>query len=445
MSTPPKSGPLVVIRAFTLRRDVAAALLLARFLEDKGCRAIVASGRDFLRTLRFGKPDAVVVNTVGQIARVERHAPGAAIVLWPGEGAQAIESSDPMALTRMPGAFEKLDLALLWGRATEKFFHDLFPEADPAKLAVCGNPRLDLAKFHPELLEIPEGGKTVGFIGRFHTINRYNRIPTIFSLQRPEKRDGVIWQVESFIAMITLIHRIIEETDLRISIRPHPLEAPEGYAFMMEEKPFRGRIEIDDSLDVAGWTARQKVILAPSSQSFYESYVLGVPVINLDALTGDVEWIRKVTPHSSLSQQVSHTPSSFDEAMAMIARIPEASRQNPTIDRHLDEFHDWFADQSATLQGAAAIAEMLKHRGEKRGRRGLPLPLLDWWDRVSFTRARWNDPLHPNFSYHRHFHPPPDGFERIVANIHAGHAIGRPRGDRDETPERRKADGRADA
>jgi surface carbohydrate biosynthesis protein len=424
MSTPSKSGTLVVIRAFTLRRDIAAALLLARFLEDQGCRVIVASGRDFLRSLRFGKPDAVVVNTVGQIARVEQHAPGAAIVLWPGEGAQAIETSDPMALTHIPGAYEKLDLALIWGRATEEFFHRLFPDADHEKIVLCGNPRLDLAKFHPELLNTPEGGKTIGFIGRFHTINRYNRIPTIFSLQRPEKRDGVIWQVESFVAMITLIHRIIEETDLRISIRPHPLEAPEGYDFMLEEKPFRGRIEIDDSLDVAAWTARQKVILAPSSQSFYESYVLGVPVINLDKLTGDMDWIRKVTPHSSLSQLVSNTPASFDEAMAMIKNIPEAPRENPTIDRHLDEFHNWFADQSATKRGAEAIVEMLKRR-EKRngGRRGLPLPLLDLWDRLSFMRVRFRDPLHPNFSYHRHFHPAPANFERIVSNICEGRRI----------------------
>ena len=84
--------------------------------------------------------------------------------------------------------------------------------------------------------------------------------------------------------MINLIHRIIDETEYNISIRPHPLEAPEGYDFMLTKKPFKGRVEIDDSLDLAHWTAQQKVIVAPSSTSFFESYLLDIPVINIDYL-----------------------------------------------------------------------------------------------------------------------------------------------------------------
>ncbi|MFQ5953468.1 MAG: hypothetical protein ACE5JZ_00215 [Kiloniellales bacterium] len=411
----------VVIRAFTLRRDAASALLLARFLKAHGCRVIVASGRDFLRTIRHWRPDAVVVNTVGQIDRVAKEAPYAAIVLWSGEGAQAIESSDPTVLTSMPGAYDRLDLVLLWGRATGAFYRQLFPHSNHDKLDLCGNPRLDLAKFNPELMDVPPERKTVGFIGRYHTINRYNRIPTIFSMQRPEKRDGVIWQVETFICMIRLIHRILEETDLRISIRPHPLEAPEGYDFM-EEGAFAGRVEIDDSLDLAQWTARQRVIVAPSSQSFYESYVLGVPVINTDGLTGDTEWIRKVTPHSSLSQLVSHNPATDDEAIELIKDAPKAPRGNPTVDRHLDEFHDWFSPHSAAKRGADAIIALLGGRERVNGVR-LPAGVLDLWDRASFARARLYEPLHPNFNYHKHFHPTPAYFDRIVDNILAGRSI----------------------
>ncbi len=50
----------IVIRAFTLRRDIAAALLLARLLERAGCHVIVASSRDFLRTIRYWSPAAVL-------------------------------------------------------------------------------------------------------------------------------------------------------------------------------------------------------------------------------------------------------------------------------------------------------------------------------------------------------------------------------------------------
>lgn len=415
------SKPRVVIRAFTLRRDAAAALLLAHELELQGCRVIVASSRDFIRTMRYWKPDVAVINTISQIRRCAELAPGAAIVVLPGEGANAKKHCDAVLLADDPGAYDIVDKFLLWGKATEGFFHEFLPGADHGKLAVCGNPRLELAKYNTELLRIPAGSKTVGFIGRYHTLNRYNEVPAIFSMQRPEKREGVLWQVENFFCMITLIYRIIKETDFKISIRPHPLEAPEGYGFM-NEGVFAGRVDIDHSFDVAAWTARQRVIVAPSSQSFYEAYVLGVPMINIDPLTGNAERIREITPNAALSQIVSYTPATYDEAMALIQRDLEPPPANPEIDRHLDEFHDWFAPASATRRAADEIAAVAHGETRAMGVR-LPTAVLDLWDRASFRRAQARDPLHANFNYHRHYHRTPDHFERVFGNILAGRSI----------------------
>ena len=413
--------PRVVIRAFTLRRDAACSLLLARQLEDRGCAVIVASGRDFVRILRFWKPDVVVINTVGQIERCAELAPGAAIVMLPGEGANAKKHCDAVHLANAPDAYEKVDRFLLWGKATLGYFREMLPDADHGKLVVCGNPRLDLVKFNPDLLRIPAAHKTVGFIGRYHTLNRYNAVPAIFSMQRPEKRDGVIWQVENFFCMIALIRRLIEDFDVRISVRPHPLEAPEGYSFM-NDGFFAGRVEIDDSFDLAAWTARQRVIVAPSSQSFYEACVLGVPLINIDPLTGNDERIRDLTPHAALSQIVSYSPNTYDEALDMIMQDLEALPRNPEINRHLDEFHDWFAPESATRRAADEIADVAF--GGRRGNGiGLPTTAMDIWDRASFRRAHWRDPLHANFSYHRHFHPTPGYFDTILSNIRTGRSI----------------------
>jgi hypothetical protein len=409
----------IVIRAFTLRRDAAAAMLFAELLKQKGADVVIASGRDFQRTVRRWNPDAIIVNTVGQIPRLMKQAPEAAIVLWPGEGAQAIESSDAMQLGEWPDAYERLDLALLWGRKTKEFFHQTLPDADHSKLVVCGNPRLDVTKFNPGL--VTRERKTVGFVGRYHSLNRYNAVPAVFSLQYPHKRDGVVWQVENFISMITIIHRIIEETDLNISIRPHPLEAPEGYDFV-NEGPFKGRIEIDDSVDLAAWTARQRVIVAPSSQSFYESYVLRIPTINLDPLTGNAELIRRLTPHAAMSQLVSFNPETYDEVMALIADPPEAPHTNDELDRHLDEFHDWFTPHSALSRGADATMNMLRNRTRPRGRH-LPTPLLNLWDRLSFLRVHRRDPLHQNFNFHKNFHHPPAYFDEILDNIEGGQTL----------------------
>lgn len=415
------SKPRIVIRAFTLRRDAATALLLARQLEQRGCDVIVASSRDFVRTMRFWKPDVAVINTVGQIERCTQLAPDASIVMLPGEGANARKHCDAVLLVDMPGAYEKVDRYLLWGKATEGYFRELLPDEDHEKLVICGNPRFDLVKFNTDLLNIPADKKTIGFIGRYHVLNRYNAVPAIFSMQRPEKREGVLWQVENFFCTITLMRRIIEETDFQISIRPHPLEAPEGYSFM-EEDIFAGRVEVDDSVDVAAWTARQRVIVAPSSQSFYEAYLLGVPVVNIDPLTGNAERIRKITPNAALSQLVSYNPNSYDEAVELICRNLEPKSGNTVIDQHLEEYHEWSAPASSTRQVAEAIMDVVRSRQPQSGYR-MPSVAMDLWDRVSFFRASRREPLHANFSYHRHFHRPPDYFETIIDNIETGNSI----------------------
>ena len=411
----------IVIRAFTLRRDAASALLLARVLERFGCRVIVASSRDFLRTIRHWNPDAVVVNTASQILRVAKQAPNSAIILWPAEGSQDLLTSTAKGLTTMPGAYELLDLVLAWGREPEGFYRELFPNSDHSKLVICGNLRLDLAKYNLDLIDAPPKRETIGFIGRFGPLNRYNRIPAIFSMQHPKKREGILLHVENFFGMITIIHRILEETDFRISIRPNPLEAPEGYDFM-NEGVFKGRVEIDDTLDLAAWTARQRVIVAPCSPSFHESYILGVPVINIEPLTGTLEITRKLMYMATLSILVSYNPATYDEAMELIKRDLEAKKGNPSVDEHLDEFHDWFSPHSAIKRGADAIMAMLDKRRPVNGVR-LPAAALDLWDRASFARARLREPLHPNFSYHKHFHRTPAYFDRIVDNILDGRSI----------------------
>lgn len=411
----------VIVRAFTLRRDIASAELLRRLLERQGCEVILASGRDFLRRLRHWNPDAVLVNTVGQIRRCSEIVPNAAIIMWPGEGANAFKHSDPANFANRPQDFDKLSRYLTWGRGTEQYFGELFPGADPKKRVLCGNPRLDLVKFHPELLDQISSAKTIGFVGRYHIINRYNGVPAIFSMQTLDKRPRVLWQVDGFLSMVELIHRIIAETDVNISVRPHPLEAPEGYDFM-REKAFAGRVEIDDSLDVAAWMARQKIIVAPSSTSFYEAYVLGIPTINLDSLTGNTELTQQMTPHAALSQEVSYNPASYEEAVSMIKSGLPAPRTNALIEEHLAEFHDWQSPCSAVQRAADATMEVLKARKPLTGWR-LPSAALDIWDRVSFRRVTRRESHHTNFNYHEHYHTIPKYYDRIVENILNGRSI----------------------
>ena len=309
----------VVIRAFTLRRDVASAYLLKRLLERKGCDVIIACSRNFVRILRFWRPHAVVINTVSQIERCAEIVPGTRIVFWPGEGAKDLRVSDAMMLSDQPKVYDMVDLYLLWGHTGERQYQELLPDKDHRAVVVCGNPKLDLVKFNPGLADAPASPKTIGFVGRFHHINRFNGVPTIYSLQLLNRREGVIWQVETFSCMISLIYRILDETDSRISIRPHPLEAPDGYSFM-NKGPFMGRVEIDESLDMAAWAAQQSVIIAPSSTSLYEPYLLGVPIINMDGIHGNIETIQRLEPAAANLQEICHIPTNEGDAIAMIKR-----------------------------------------------------------------------------------------------------------------------------
>ena len=63
----------IVIRAFTLRRDVGIAIVLARVLEAKGCEVLVASSRNFKDILVNLCPHAVVINTNSQIDVAKRY------------------------------------------------------------------------------------------------------------------------------------------------------------------------------------------------------------------------------------------------------------------------------------------------------------------------------------------------------------------------------------
>lgn len=410
----------IIIRAFTLRRDIASSTILARLLERAGAEVIIASGRDFNRLLKHWNPDAVLINTVGQIRRCAELTPNTSIILWPGEGAQPLPSSDATQLAKWPDAYDRLDLALLWGPRNLDFFAQTLPDKDHGKLIMCGNPRLDMVKFNPDLFNVEK--RTIGFIGRFHSLNRYNAIPAIFSLQYPEKRNGVLWQVESFVATIALVHRIIEDTDYTISIRPHPLEAPEGYDFV-NEGPFAGRVEIDNSFDIADWTARQRVIVTPSSQSFYESYVLGTPTIQVDPLSNTTDLIRQLTPYAAMSQLVGYQPESYDDAIELIKRDPPPPpMQHDDVDAHLEEFHDWSAEMSSIARASDAIMEHLSQRKRPPGL-SMPKAVMQLWDRISFARVHRRDPLHQNFNYHESYHVIPEYYETVVENIVNGKSV----------------------
>ena len=77
---------------------------------------------------------------------------------------------------------------------------------------LCGNPRLDLIKYNPDILDT-SGRAGIGVTGRFHQLNYFDGRPTIFALMKEENLLPVIKQAESFSLVAKVVRFLTENTD----------------------------------------------------------------------------------------------------------------------------------------------------------------------------------------------------------------------------------------
>lgn len=410
----------ILIRAFTLRRDGASALLIAHYLRRFGCEVRVSSVREFNFMLRNWRPHAVIINTVGVVPSVHTILPQTRIVLWPGEGAEPDYACDATLLSKNPEHFDRLDLILTWGRFAMAQFKAQFSDRDMSKVRLSGNPRLDLVKFNPDIAKsrcnVPP---SVGFIGRFNSLNHASGQSTLFSLRTANEAnlDSVITQARSFVQLVQALRYIQEKTRFHGSIRPHPLESVNRYLTDVIREFDTSRMSADDSMDLASWSARQRSIVAPSSTSYIEGYLARVPMINTDVVCGTAADMDETYPLASLSRAVSHTPNTEGEMHELLSaeNLP-APKANDRVDSHLDEAHDWNYQGSAVRRGCEHILDML-HRRAPDMRPLLPLWAADAIDRGRFFRARVNNPLHPEINYAPFYHKTPDYIRSMAAAL----------------------------
>jgi len=405
----------IVIRAFTLRRDVAAAAVLGKLLERMDCEVLIASARNFRRILKLWKPHAVLLNTVSEVETCMELAPKALCVQWPGEGSEALRTSTAWYFKQRPECYEHTDLILHWGRFNAAHFETVFPGENHEKLIHCGNPRLDLIKFNPDLVGLNSNSNSIGIVGRFNSINHHDGRPTLFSVRRMANIESVINQIQGFAAVMNVIRHLMENTNYHISIRPHPAEAPQSYIrYVKTIEP--SRIHVDESLDFGAWAAKQKFIAAPSSTSFLETYLQRIPFVNLDRITNSEDFIKSIQPYTVLAMKIGETPETFEHLYEFMQGDIELPGPDPEIDDHLDEAHDWFTSKSAIKRNADAILEGIEKKSPKVGL-GIPKLALEAIDAMSFRRAMAKNEMHANFDYKAGHHPIPSYYETIVDNI----------------------------
>ncbi len=409
----------VVIRAFTCRRDVAPMEVLKRLLERMGCKVILANTRNFHIAVKYWKPDAIVVNTLSDVM-IKKDFPDTKVIFYSGEGFHGPNDSHAKIWLQNPEYFENMDLGLVWGPKVKEECAERFAKGtDISKIHVVGNPKLDLIKFLPEDLKNNKKN-SVGFIGRFPKLNDHLARSSMYFLSTEFQLEEAITQCKSANAMIIAANKILEETDLNISIRPHPHEQIESYPKNISvwfDKKYHNRIDIDDSLFLPTWIAEQKAILSPTSTSFLEAYMLDVPVINLDYLSDIVQFNQDYISFTKEWQEAALMPKTYDDLIALLNDdVALKVQEDPAIEKQLEEFSNKDPNSSACLNAAYAIMKSLKAEN-KRTSLHVPYGIVDLWDEISFRRnMRWNN-RHQNFCYRRGYHEIPDYVDDIIDKI----------------------------
>lgn len=399
----------ILIRAFTLRRDIGVSYVLAELLRKQGCDVYIACCRNYARMLAKWKPHAVIINTTGAVETTKRISPHTKIIHFPGEGGEAIDGGDIAALKRL-GTYDLIDLLLLWGNITQDAMHKNFA-GNLDKLKVCGNGRLDLIKFAPPV----EKRNTIGFIGRFANLNYYDKRPTIFTLVDPNFLENVRSECTQFVAMCKNIEHIVKSTSLNVSIRPHPLEAPEGYFRLKEE--YGERVEIDDTYEFSYWASKQKMMIGTASSGFLEAYLLKIPVITIDKITGADKLTEEKYKLNMMLYDMSYLPTTQEELFELVQKDLTPICNVPSVDSFLRVYENWPYEGSSLAKSAYEIISFL----ERQKFPSLPhypkftLDAHDWyyfWKSTLFGGSN-----HPNFNYREGYHRIPSHYDQIVDNI----------------------------
>jgi len=407
----------IIIRAHTARRDAAHCILLAKIFERMGCKASIASTRDYAARIRLWRPDAIVILTNGPIRETKALAPRARLVYLDGEGFQAPGYTNAEWWQENRDAFDMLDLVLVWGNQALEDFNEFFPEAERSKIQVVGSPKLDLVRLLPDRYRNTDrSDRSIGLVARFPNINDHRGMQPLLHMKKRRNVDRLIVQCNNAWGFVSAIRAIIEKTSFRISIRPHPNEQlelyPEFLRFWIGEQN-RDRAEIDDSLAFPVWASSQKALISPTSTSFLEAYLLGIPVINLDMISGTEVVNRQYAETAAGWQAGGMMPETTDQMCELLERGASPPVCDETINNQLTDICDWHAGRSACLRAARAIVDDLNNRPPERTAHW-PRPLVDLRDEFSFWQNMRRNPLHQNFNYKKGYHPVPAVYDEMA-------------------------------
>ncbi len=273
-------------------RDLLVAQILKYILQKNNFSVFLVSRTTYAKILYFIRPSLYLViknflknfevNVLNSIKKSDVH-------ILDAEGAMSQERCEfhfthfGIHLNR---TLAVVKYAYLWNQSFSKYLQSK-SIIDEQKVRVLGSSKLSLAKY---FYEYRKPTKKIGFVGRFSATNDFMKRSSLFiTIDRTCHEDmyakGAIGELEVLNIYLLQIKRIINETDLNVSIRPHPNEDFESWKVLKEM--YGDRVTISpEKEDFLEWVDSVDKIITTPSTSMIEPILFNIPVICIDQITG---------------------------------------------------------------------------------------------------------------------------------------------------------------
>lgn len=288
------------------------------------------------------------------------------IYIVPGEGARlTAESALGVFLGRAytPDRLHDLsfvDKAYVWGNQIKDWLKEtkLFKDS---QLFVSGNCRLDVYKKKKYFKKRNITRKQIGIAVSTKTTTSYygdQHFPEVYynmqeedkypTLQENKFFEENVWRDHAILRItMELIKKILNETDLDISVRVGPFEDINEFKFLNKLYPDRITVEHPDQL-LAEWLRNIDLVLTCRSTTGLEAQIAQIPVIAYEYLIGYENLIRSFKPKECGFEDIMpcfHTPKNKNEVIYLINKFLDNKLKVYGNESHFNNFmkdvYDW--------------------------------------------------------------------------------------------------------
>ena len=355
-----KAKGYVVIHVDAVRRDFSYCNILKAIFEENGFAVLLVSRRNLNLILKCLIPDVLVLSHVYTLSQDILHSLSETTDIYVMT-VEAVGDESYQYKTDYP---ESIDYScfkgiFLWN---DKYKSWLIQNRNIATETVFafGSPRLAMTKYVEK-----SKSNIVGLIGRFEFLNNFlNRPPlsALLTLTNENSHFRYRYFAETAGAVVygELIRHLIAQGKV-VSIRPHPNENPSAYDRVKDL--YGDLIIIDDGIDFIEWILTVNVIVGTISTALTEAYVIGKPIISVDAIFDGqkymVQYDRQMMPLTTIA----YSPKTFNELLTLVSNEDLVPINSTEMDAFLKKHYNVSRGKSRGTNALVDLSkEIVSHR-----------------------------------------------------------------------------------